>query len=131
MSVDQISAELIAANVAWDLMQADPSVTLIDVRSDMEFLMIGHPKGAVNVPLIDAPGWTINPAFVANVRKALLGRVSSASSVRNARGANVQRANRVLLICRSGNRSMDAAELLIKNGLSDICTVRKTLSSCP
>ena len=38
MSVDQISAEIIDASKAWELMQSDPGVALIDVRSDMEFL---------------------------------------------------------------------------------------------
>lgn len=95
------------------MMQADPSVTLIDVRSDMEFLMIGHPKGAVNVPLIDAPDWTVNDSFVANVRKALLGRVSSKN----------RQMNQVLLICRSGNRSMQSAELLHAEGLTDIAII--------
>jgi rhodanese-related sulfurtransferase len=94
-------------------MQSDPGVTLIDVRSDMEFLMIGHPRGAVNVPWIDAPDWVINDKFVANVRKALLGRVS-------ARGRS---SSPLLLICRSGNRSRDAAEVLAAEGLSDISVV--------
>lgn len=95
---------------AWELMQSDPGVTLIDVRSDMEFLMIGHPRGAVNVPWIDAPDWVVNEHFVANVRKALLGRVS----------AKGRRSSPILLICRSGNRSRDAADLLQSNDLGDV-----------
>lgn len=98
---------------AWAMLQSDPGVTLIDVRSDMEFLMIGHPKGAVHVPWIDAPDWTVNTAFVANVRKALLGRVTS----------NTRSSMPLLLICRSGNRSQDAAEVLEKEGLTDIFIV--------
>lgn len=99
---------------AWDMMQADPSVTLIDVRSDMEFLMIGHPRGAVNVAWIDAPNWTVNEAFVANVRKALLGRVAS-------QGRQTQP---LLLICRSGNRSADAALALEQEGLTHVYVVK-------
>ncbi|MFK7993133.1 MAG: rhodanese-like domain-containing protein [Granulosicoccus sp.] len=98
---------------AWAMMQADPSVVLIDVRSDMEYLMIGHPKGAVNVPLIDAPEWTVDEAFVVNVRKALLGRVA----------ARDRSAPPLLLICRSGNRSRDAAQILRQEGLADVCVV--------
>ena len=98
---------------AWSMMKADASVTLIDVRSDMEFLMIGHPKGAVNVPWIDAPDWTVDEAFVMKVRRALLGRISSQSKV-----------SPLLLICRSGNRSSDAATLLAKEGVSDIHVVK-------
>jgi len=110
MSDRPYAAELISPPEAWAMMQSDPGVTLIDVRSDMEFLMIGHPKGAVNVPWIDAPDWTINTSFVASVRKALLGRVSS----------KVRGANPVLLICRSGNRSQDAAEVLTEEGVTDV-----------
>jgi len=95
---------------AWKMMQANPAVTLIDVRSDMEFLMIGHPKGAVNVSWIDAPDWTVDAAFVANVRKALLGRVAGRD----------RSSPPLLLICRSGNRSRDAARMLAQEGLVDI-----------
>lgn len=105
-----IEFEQITPTDAWEMMQSNPSVVLIDVRSDMEFLMIGHPKGAVNVPWIDAPDWTINEAFVANVRKALLGRVT----------ARAHKSSPLLLICRSGNRSLDAADALDQEGVSDI-----------
>jgi len=98
---------------AWQMMQANPGVTLIDVRSDMEFLMIGHPKGAINVPLIDAPDWTVDEAFVANVRKALLGRIA----------ARDRSAPPLLLICRSGNRSCDAAQILAQEGLTDVLVI--------
>ena len=113
MSDQSVSSQMMSPTEAWELLQADPSVTLIDVRSDMEFLMIGHPKGAVNVPLIDAPDWTVNAGFVANVRKALLGRLA----------AKNRQTNRVLLICRSGNRSQQSAELLHAQGLSDIAII--------
>jgi len=86
MSAPAEKVEYVEPQQAWDMMQADPSVTLIDVRSDMEFLMIGHPKGAVNVPWIDAPNWTIDDAFVANVRKALLGRVAGRGRKAQPRG---------------------------------------------
>ncbi len=113
MSDSEEAIASISPTDAWALMQADPGVTLIDVRSDMEFLMIGHPRGAVNVPWIDAPDWVVNDNFVANVRKALLGRVSSKG----------RRSSPVLLICRSGNRSRDAAEALTGDGLSDISVI--------
>lgn len=103
----------ISPSDAWAMMQANPSVTLIDVRSDMEYLMIGHPKGAVNVPLIDAPEWTVDEAFVVNVRKALLGRVAVGDRA----------SPPLLLICRSGNRSSDAATILRQEGLIDVCVI--------
>lgn len=110
MSESSDEIQIISPTDAWALMSADPGVTLIDVRSDMEFLMIGHPKGAVNVPWIDAPDWVVNQNFVASVRKALLGRLSS----------KYRDSPPVLLICRSGNRSRDASAALAGEGLSDI-----------
>lgn len=104
------SVVTVSPSDAWEQMQSDPGVVLIDVRSDMEFLMIGHPRGAVNVPWIDAPEWVVNENFVANVRKALLGRVS----------AKGRSSSPLFLICRSGNRSRDAAEVLLREGLSDV-----------
>jgi len=90
------------------MMRSDPGMLFVDVRSDMEYLMIGHPTGAVNVPWIDAPDWTVNERFVAEVRKLMLGRTS--------RGATAP----LVLICRSGNRSQDAAEALLEDGLDNV-----------
>ncbi len=53
----------ISAKDAYDLIQKEPSAAFIDVRSDMEYLFIGHPKGAVNIPWIDEPDFVINPNF--------------------------------------------------------------------
>jgi rhodanese-related sulfurtransferase len=109
MSGGKNAVAFISPADAWAMMQSDTSVTLIDVRSDMEYLMIGHPKGAVNVAWIDAPDWTVDKAFVANVRKALLGKITGRNHV-----------SPLLLICRSGNRSLDAANTLAQQGLTDI-----------
>ncbi|MFK8083021.1 MAG: rhodanese-like domain-containing protein [Granulosicoccus sp.] len=114
MDNDNEQYSSISPKDAWAMMQANPGVTLIDVRSDMEFLMIGHPKGAVNVPLIDAPEWTVDEAFVVNVRKALLGRVA----------ARDRTSPPLLLICRSGNRSRDAALILNQEGLSEVYVIQ-------
>ena len=45
----------------------------MDIRSTMEFLFVGHPKGAVHVPWIDEPDWVVNPHFATEIRKLLLG----------------------------------------------------------
>jgi len=95
---------------AWRRMQEDKAVLLVDVRSDMEYLMIGHPLGALNTAWIDHPDWTINPNFVSQVRKLMLGRVSDRS----------QNAMSLILICRSGNRSLDAARALIADGVENV-----------
>ena len=91
---------------AWHLLQDRPNAVLIDVRSEMEFLFVGHPEGAIHVPWIDEPTWKINPNFTTEVRKVILGGVS------REKGGSVP----VLLICRSGKRSLEAGEWLNLRG---------------
>lgn len=99
---------------AWQLLQENPKSLLVDVRSNMEFLFVGHPSGAVHIPWIDEPDWTINPHFVTDIRKLILGGISDHHSE-----ANVP----IVLICRSGKRSLEAGELLMKNGFTDVYNV--------
>lgn len=105
--------EFLTPREAFEIQTSQPASLLVDVRSEMEFLMIGHPVGAVNVPWIDEPDWQINPNFVAEVRKLLLGRVSGRD-----RGQVP-----VMLICRSANRSVDAAKTLVDADMPDIFVV--------
>ena len=56
----------------------------------MEYLFVGHPVGAHHVAWNDGPDWEINPHFVGQVKKV----------------ASMNRP--VVLICRSGHRSIDA-----------------------
>ncbi|VAW76027.1 Rhodanese-related sulfurtransferase, partial [hydrothermal vent metagenome] len=35
---------------AWQMMQDEPRSILVDVRSDMEYLFVGHPVGAIHIP---------------------------------------------------------------------------------
>ena len=66
---------------AWQLFQENPKCLLVDVRSHMEFLFIGHPAGALNVPWIDEPDWNINPNFVREIRQLMLGGLDRKSVV--------------------------------------------------
>lgn len=101
----------ISPKAAAEILQEDPRAVLIDIRSNMEFLFVGHPCGAIHVPWIDEPDWDINPHFVTEVRKTLLGGVAEASD---------QGAAPIILICRSGNRSLDAGIVLIQAGLRNV-----------
>ncbi len=104
----------IAAKDAWNKIQHEPKSLLVDVRSHMEFLFIGHPTGAINIPWIDEPDWVINPNFVREVRQLLLGGLAHDGA-----GHNVP----VLLICRSGKRSREAGELLLNNNFTDVYNI--------
>ena len=43
MSNDKL--HILSCKQAWQMLADDPRATLIDIRSSMEFLFIGHPKG--------------------------------------------------------------------------------------
>ncbi|QFY90402.1 rhodanese-like domain-containing protein [Magnetovirga frankeli] len=96
---------------AWELLRQNPRALLVDIRSSMEFLFVGHPVGAVHIAWIDEPDWDVNPNFVAEIRQLLLGGVSAGLAEGPAP---------VILICRSGNRSKDAGELLVEQGVSEV-----------
>ena len=90
---------------AFEFLKDNPEAVFVDVRSEMEHMFVGHPKGSILIPWVDGPEWDINPHFVAHVKKA----------------ASVNRP--VVLICRSGRRSLDAGLALEKAGLSEVYNV--------
>jgi len=102
----------ISALEAWQICQDEPRALLIDVRSSMEFLFVGHPKGAVHVPWIDEPDWVINKQFVTEVRKLALGGLHESSD-------DVP----IILICRSGNRSAEAGAKLLEAGINNVYNI--------
>jgi len=82
-----------------------PDAVFVDCRSEMEYLFVGHPVGAHHVAWNDGPDWEVNPHFVGQVKKI----------------ASMHRP--VVLICRSGNRSVDAGEALERAGFSEVANV--------
>ncbi len=90
---------------AHEFLQANPQAVFVDCRSEMEYLFVGHPVGALHVSWNDGPDWDVNPHFVGQVRKI----------------ASMNRP--VLLICRSGQRSISAGQALEKAGFTDVCHV--------
>ncbi|WP_456405662.1 rhodanese-like domain-containing protein [Thiolapillus sp.] len=108
--------ESLSAKQAYALVQENPRALLIDVRSSMEFLFVGHPVGAVHIPWIDEPDWDINPEFVTDIRKLLLGGAACDED---------QACAPVVLICRSGKRSLQAGKLLLESGMTDVYNVEE------
>ena len=90
---------------AYEFMHKNREAVFIDVRSEMEFLFVGHPDGSILIPWVDAPNWEVNPHFVHHVRIA----------------ASINRP--IVLICRSGRRSVDAGLALEQAGLHDVYNV--------
>jgi len=97
---------------AWKISQDDPRALLIDVRSSMEYLFVGHPSGALHIPWIDEPDWVVNPNFVTEIRKLALGGLNES-----------EKDVPILLICRSGNRSLEAGKVLIKAGIENVYNI--------
>jgi rhodanese-related sulfurtransferase len=77
--------------------------TYIDVRSVPEFEQ-GHVPGALNVPLLHAGpgGMSENPEFLSVMERAF------------------DKHEKLLLGCRSGNRSLRAAQMLVRAGFSEL-----------
>ena len=112
--MSETKVEHISPREAYDLLQKEPAAAFIDVRSDMEYLFIGHPIGAVNIPWIDEPDFVVNPDFEREVRKLILGGVIEYTDHDSVP---------VILICRSGNRSEEAGNLLISQGFQHVYNV--------
>ncbi len=101
----------LSPQAAFDLLQANPKALLVDIRSTMEFLFVGHPVGAIHVPWIDEPTWEINPNFVTEIRKLALGGAICEPD---------QECTPIILICRSGKRSLEAGKALIQAGFKAV-----------
>lgn len=95
----------ITVREAWDMLQEEPEAVLVDVRSDVEWRYVGVPdlasldKKTVFVCWQSYPNMRLNSNFVSDLEAA---------------GVGPDR--KVLLLCRSGARSRDAAIALTANG---------------
>ena len=96
---------------ARELMNDDHRAVLVDIRSGMEFLFVGHPVGAVHIPWIDEPDWEVNPDFVTEIRKLMLGGAVCDTE---------EGCAPIILICRSGKRSKEAGNHLVEAGLANV-----------
>lgn len=85
---------------AWALFEAG-AARILDVRTREECEFVGRIPGAAEIEWKCLPDWHANPAFLADVQR----RFDSAE--------------RVLLICRSGQRSHDAAAALAQAGFRE------------
>ena len=106
----------LTAEQSWQMIQDDPRAVLVDIRSSMEYLFVGHPKGAVHVPWIDEPDWVENPDFVTDIRKLLLGGAVCVVD---------EGCAPVILICRSGKRSLEAGKALLQAGFTRVFHVHE------
>ena len=87
----------VTPETAHEWMQSGAAV-LVDVRTEAELAWVGFVPGAVAVPWKQWPGMAMNPAFDDGVRAAAHGK-------------------KVVLLCRSGVRSIAAAKRATELGL--------------
>ncbi|MDD2712872.1 MAG: rhodanese-like domain-containing protein [Simplicispira sp.] len=85
--------------LAWQWVQSGNAV-LVDVRSDAEREWVGYVPGAMAVPWKQWPGMAMNPDFDAQLRAA------------------VPWGSQVVLLCRSGVRSVAAARRATELGFT-------------
>jgi rhodanese-related sulfurtransferase len=91
----------VTAQEAYEKWQSDPAhVKIIDVRTPEEMRTIGYPKMAVKVPLSSSQS-----LFVGQVQQV------------------ARPSDTILVICRSGNRSAAAVEMLARAGYTNAYTV--------
>ena len=88
---------------AWDLMQTSEKAVLIDVRTAVEHSFVGHPPRAIHVAWKEFPGMQLNTNFVAQVSQHVADKSAP-----------------VLLLCRSGVRSVEAAKALEAAGVKTV-----------
>jgi rhodanese-related sulfurtransferase len=92
---------------AWDLLQSEKGALFVDVRMEIESLYVGRPPGVENIPWYEYPDLTPDPARFAQ-------------AVEREAGAKDRT---VVLICRSGKRTVDAGKVLEQAGFTDVVNV--------
>ncbi len=92
---------------AWDYLQAHSDVLFVDVRMEIEYLYVGHPPGVVHIPWYEYPDMAIDEArFVEQVLRE---------------AGSPQRP--LVLLCRSGNRTVEAGRALEAAGFTQVAHV--------
>lgn len=92
---------------AWALVQQQPNALFVDVRMEIESLYVGRPPGVENIPWYEYPDLSPAPERFAT---AVLREAGDT-------------ARTVVLICRSGKRTLDAANALEAAGFTDVVNV--------
>ena len=92
---------------AWDYLRQHPDALFVDVRMEIESLYVGRPPGVVNVPWYEYPDLLPDPQkFADAVAQEALSKTQP-----------------VLLICRSGKRTLDAGRALEAAGFNEVINI--------
>jgi rhodanese-related sulfurtransferase len=104
--------ENVAPAQTWEALQADEDARLVDVRTDVEWTFVGLPdlKAAGKETLLIP--WQVYPTMHLN-----------GSFEENLRAAGLTAEHKIYFICRSGARSMAAAEAARSAGFPHVFNV--------
>jgi len=91
---------------SWELLQSNAKAIMIDVRMAIEYSFVGHPPEAVHIAWKEFPGMQINHQFITQVESVVEDKTVP-----------------VLLLCRSGQRSLAAAQALEQAGFKDLINI--------
>ncbi len=94
----------VSPQLAWDLFSAGEAL-LVDVRTTEERKFVGHVPGSLHVAWASGTNLTRNPRFARELE------------------AKVGKHTNILLLCRSGKRSVLAAEVATKAGFTRVFNV--------
>lgn len=90
---------------AYQIWKEAPGAKLVDVRTRAEWDWVGRIPGAVEIELLTYPSNRLNPSFLAELEQ------------------QVDKEALVMFICRSGNRSHNAALLAMQSGYTECYNV--------
>lgn len=100
----------ISSKEAFDLLR-DPNTRLVDVRSIAEYVFVGHPKMAHNIPLSfweeESQDFVSNKRFLDDLK------------------ARFKTEDRLIFICRSGGRSLRAAKMARNAGFVNVLNIKR------
>jgi len=106
----------VTAQEAYEMWKSDlEKISIIDVRIPEEYIFVGHPEMAKNIPLLfvkyqwnsetNRPEADFNPDFIDSVK------------------SQFNSSDMIFLICRSGGRSAWATNMLAKAGFTNVYNV--------
>ncbi|MBF0620517.1 MAG: rhodanese-like domain-containing protein [Magnetococcales bacterium] len=90
---------------AHAFLEENKEAAFIDIRMELEHFFVGHPPRVENISWQDYPDFEINEDFLKEI-------------------SNVAKKDKpIVLICRSGHRSIDAGNFLLENGFTLVYNV--------
>ena len=102
--------EEISSQKAFQMLK-NPSTYLIDVRSIAEYVFIGHPKMAYNIPLM----------FWSEKQQKLISNENFLSNIKS----RFKKDDILIFICRSGGRSLRTATMAKQSGFLNVFSIKE------